>query len=150
MSTKITSVKLPDPAATMAFGARMAGVLRSHDVVCLTGGLGVGKTSFSRGLIQELCGSMEVPSPTFTLVQTYRAPAFDIWHFDLYRLQASEDIWELGIEDALDGGVCLIEWPDRIENMLNGDELNIDFDFSGQGRTAMLSGGKHWKNRLKT
>jgi tRNA threonylcarbamoyl adenosine modification protein YjeE len=146
----ITSLELPDAAATTKFGAQIGRRMRGHDVVCLRGGLGVGKTSFSRGLIQELCGPMEVPSPTFTLVQTYTAPAFDIWHFDLYRLETAEDIWELGIEDALDGGVCLIEWPDRIENMLNGDELNIDFGFSGQGRTAMLSGGKHWKNRLKT
>jgi len=90
----------------------------------------------------------EVPSPTYTLVQTYRTPKFDIWHFDLYRLEEPGDVWELGIEEALDEGVCLIEWPERIEDLLSGAELTIEISFLEQGREAKLTGNTAWQERL--
>jgi len=133
MNGIIKSIVLQDDWATRDFGAKLAKILRAGDVVCLRGDLGAGKTSLARGAIESLCNTDEVPSPTYTLVQTYIAPKFDIWHFDLYRLEEPGDVWELGIEEALDEGVCLIEWPERIENLLSGAELNIEISFLVKG-----------------
>ena len=88
-------------------------------MVALTGDLGAGKTSFARGAIAALARDAgqplpEVPSPTFTLVQTYEFPAAVLWHFDLYRIERPEDAWELGLEEALAEGISLIEWPERL------------------------------------
>lgn len=87
---------------------------KNGDIYCLHGDLGAGKTSFSRAFIQSLTGNTtEVPSPTFTLVQTYDTERFGIWHFDLYRLEDPEEIYELGWEEALSNNVLLIEWPEK-------------------------------------
>lgn len=149
MSGIITPIPLANDKATRDFGAKLAQVLRAGDVVCLRGDLGAGKTSLARGFINALCDVSEVPSPTYTLVQTYTAPKFDIWHFDLYRLDAPDDVWELGIEEALEDGVCLIEWPERIETLLSGAELNIDIGFAETGRVATVSGNADWQERLR-
>lgn len=149
MSGIINTIPLADDRATRDFGEKLAKLLGAGDVVCLRGDLGAGKTSLARGAIEALCEVSEVPSPTYTLVQTYTAPKFDIWHFDLYRLERAEDVWELGIEEALDEGVCLIEWPERIESLLSGAELNIDIAFEGTGRTATISGNADWQERLR-
>ena len=148
MSGIIKTRNLENDQETRQFGAELANLLRASDVVVLRGDLGAGKTSLARGTIEALCDVTEVPSPTYTLVQTYAAPKFDIWHFDLYRLEAPEDVWELGIEEALEDGVCLIEWPERIEALLSGAELNIEIKFADDGRTATLSGGPEWEARL--
>ncbi|NNC38351.1 MAG: tRNA (adenosine(37)-N6)-threonylcarbamoyltransferase complex ATPase subunit type 1 TsaE [Acidimicrobiales bacterium] len=140
---------LDSEAQTRELGANLAPYLRREDVVVLRGDLGAGKTSFARGLIQALTEATEVPSPTYTLVQQYDAPEFGIWHFDLYRLDDPQDIWELGIEEAFDDGVCLIEWPERIESLLSGAELNIVITFADSGRVATLSGSKSWEKRLR-
>ncbi|PHR91829.1 MAG: tRNA (adenosine(37)-N6)-threonylcarbamoyltransferase complex ATPase subunit type 1 TsaE [Robiginitomaculum sp.] len=142
------TIKLDRPEDTSALGARLSAYLKAGDVVALRGTLGAGKTSLARGLIGALCGAEEVPSPTYTLVQTYAGPQFDIWHFDLYRLENEADVWELGIEDALDTGVCLIEWPQRIEGLLSGAELTIEIVFEGEGRRAQISGDENWGERL--
>ena len=95
--------------------ARTARLAQPGDVFLLEGPLGVGKSVFARGFIQGLCGTdTEVPSPTFTLVQTYDAPAATLWHFDLYRIEDPEQIFELGWEDAMADGISLIEWPSRL------------------------------------
>jgi len=132
-------ISLPDDAATRALGARLSAALKIGDVVCLTGDLGAGKTTLSRGLIMTLTSAAEVPSPTYTLLQTYSAQDYDIWHFDLYRLERPADVWALGIEDALYDGVTLIEWPQRLENLRPDGALDIDITFNGEGRTARLS-----------
>lgn len=108
----------------------MAFFLRSGDVLLLRGDLGAGKSTFARALIQTLCGSTtEVPSPTFTLVQTYDAPSFLLWHFDLYRLEAPEEIYELGIEEAFQSSVSLIEWPEKAEGLLPQKALSVEFAY---------------------
>lgn len=89
--------------------------LKMGDVITLEGDLGAGKTTFTRFLIQSLLGpETEVPSPTYTLVQTYDLPQGTLWHFDLYRLNDPEEIWELGFEEAESTGIMIIEWPDRL------------------------------------
>ena len=94
---------------TVAFAQKLSQIAKVGDTFALFGTLGMGKSVFARGFVQSLTAAEEVPSPTFTLVQSYEAPDFEIYHFDLYRLKAPEEIFELGMEEALYGGVCLIE-----------------------------------------
>ena len=148
MSAILKTINLAISEDTEELGGALAMVARAGDVVLLRGGLGAGKTTLARGFITALLGETEVPSPTYTLVQTYDGPGFDVWHFDLYRLENEDDVWELGIEDALDGGVCLIEWPERIEGLLNGSELTIEIKHDGEGRIALIKGDKNWEARL--
>lgn len=141
-------IDLPDEAATRALGARLAPLLRAGDVVTLTGPLGAGKTTLARGLVAALLGpDAETPSPTYTLVQTYDAGAFELWHFDLYRLESAQDVYELGFEDALADGVSLVEWPDRLGPLAPADRLDIVLAPNGAGRIADLRPGASWKER---
>jgi tRNA threonylcarbamoyladenosine biosynthesis protein TsaE len=120
---------MPDPAAppivlhgpdsTERLARRVAPVLRAGDVLLLEGPVGAGKTAFARALIGAILARdglppEDVPSPTFTLVQTYAAARFEIWHADLYRLSAPEEVLELGLAEAFDAALCLVEWPDRL------------------------------------
>ena len=143
-------IDLPDEAATAALAARLALLVRPGDVIALSGDLGAGKTSFARAFIRARGGDEAVPSPTFTLVQTYELSRGVIWHFDLYRLKAAEEAWELGIEEAFGSGISLIEWPERLGSLLPAHRLAIAFDFgrSAQSRQAHLSGGDDWTARL--
>lgn len=102
---------------TNQIAAEFAATLKPRDIVLLQGDLGLGKSVFSRAVVRSLMQSptLDVPSPTFTLVQTYEAPEAEIWHFDLYRLKDPEELYEIGWEDALTAGILLIEWPDRLE-----------------------------------
>jgi len=138
---------LPDEAATAALATRLAALARRGDVIALAGDLGAGKTSFARAFIHALGGDEEVPSPTFTLVQVYEP---GIWHFDLYRLRAPEEAWELGIEEAFVAGISLIEWADRLGPLLPRRRLDINFSFadSPQARRATLDPGPEWEGRL--
>jgi len=122
---------IKDEKALAALAARIAPHLKTGDVVTLIGNLGAGKTAFARALINSLSPlPEEVPSPTFTLVQTYDLPALSIWHFDLYRLEEKAmDILELGWDDARHDGVCLVEWPERLGSLLPRDRLEIKIDF---------------------
>ncbi len=143
---------LPELAATETFARRIAPLLRTGDIVALDGDLGTGKTAFSRALIRALHGSeIEVPSPTYTLVQIYEFPAFDLWHFDLYRLEAPRDALELDIEDAFASSVSLIEWPERLGPYLPAKRLNIRFAFAGAptARRVSVEGGPDWTSRLE-
>lgn len=149
MSQKIITFDLADDAATRGFGARLSRHLKAGDTLCLTGDLGAGKTSLSRGLIQALCDDAgEVPSPTYTLLQTYSASDFEIWHFDLYRIKAPSEVWELGMEDAIYDGLTLIEWPSMMRDLLPEGTLDIDITFKGEGRQIALSMTPAWQERL--
>jgi len=118
-------VDLPDEAATIALGAALAPLLRRGDVVYLTGDLGMGKSTLARGLIRALTHpDQDVPSPTFTLVQSYDTPDFELLHLDLYRLEGPEETLELGLDEALRDGVLLIEWPDRLGHL--GFDARLD------------------------
>lgn len=139
---------LPDESATAALGAAIAGRLGPGEAVCLTGPLGAGKSSLARGLVRALTApDEEVPSPTFTLVQTYDGRAFPLAHFDLYRLQAPEEAFELGLFEALEEGAAVIEWPQRLGGRLPPDRLDIEIAVEGDGRTARLVGHGRWKGR---
>ena len=118
--------RLSGLAETLRVGDVFASALRSGDVILLSGPLGAGKSAFARSVIRALTRSDEpVPSPTFTLVQTYSAAQFDIWHLDLYRLTDPAEAAELGLEEALRAGVLLVEWPQRLDGYWPDDRLEI-------------------------
>ena len=123
------TVTLPDEEATRRFATDLAGALEPGDLVTLSGDLGAGKTTFARALICHLSGdeTIEVPSPTFTLVQNYELPRFTLVHADLYRVRSAAELAELGFDDAPDGAVVLMEWPDRAAGALPADRLDIAF-----------------------
>ncbi|MEM9965182.1 MAG: tRNA (adenosine(37)-N6)-threonylcarbamoyltransferase complex ATPase subunit type 1 TsaE [Asticcacaulis sp.] len=109
---------LKNEAETIAFGAELGAQLKAGDVVYLLGDLGAGKSTLARGLIRSLTTpDQDVPSPTFTLVQTYEGRDFDIAHFDLYRLEDPEDIYETGLFEMAQDHLCLIEWPQRLGHL---------------------------------
>lgn len=148
----ITEIQLPHIQDTDVSARLLAGLLQSGDVVALWGSLGVGKSTLARALIQSLCGAdTDVPSPTFTLVQSYTAPDFEIWHMDLYRLCAPEDAFELGIEDAFYDCVSLIEWPDKLGGYLPLNRLDavLTLDSDTDRRALTLYGDTDWASRLK-
>ena len=117
--------------------------------MCLSGGLGAGKTTLARGAIEAWTGeAQEAPSPTYTLVQVYDGPRGQLWHVDLYRLKRAEEAWELGLEDAFADAACLIEWPERLDDMLPRDRLDIALETHGEGRRAKLSGRGKWGARV--
>ncbi len=145
------SLALPDQAATEALAARLAAVLRPGDVLAMGGDLGAGKTTLARALIRAAAGAeVEVPSPTFTLVQTYDLPVGPIWHFDLYRLSGPDEVIELGWDEARAGGIALVEWPDRLGPLLPADRLEIDLSFGAEAgsRIANISASPEWAGRL--
>ena len=151
---KIFETTLADESATMAFGARLAARLARGDCVALSGPLGAGKTTLARGVIEAIAGERDAPSPTFGLAAVYDGPTFGVWHFDLYRVETVEEIDELGIGEALDQGVALIEWAERMERNLPRDALIIRLDASDTtngvkgARRAQLWGDDAWRNRL--
>jgi tRNA threonylcarbamoyladenosine biosynthesis protein TsaE len=120
-------------------------------VIGLAGPLGSGKTVLARGFIRALAGAEEeVPSPTFTLVQTYDTRHGTVWHFDLYRLNRPEDAWELGIEDAFADGISLLEWPERLDDLLPRERLTVTLSpgATPQARTAIIVPSPAWTTRL--
>jgi len=139
---------LPDEAATCRLGAKLGANIANGDVICLTGSLGAGKTTLARAIIAAATGANEAPSPTFSLVETYPAGALSIWHFDLYRLEKAEDVWELGLEEALEKGICLIEWPERIESFLPDNPLVLALKADADARHLMIRTGGDWFDRL--
>jgi tRNA threonylcarbamoyl adenosine modification protein YjeE len=140
---------LPDEAATNRLAARLAPHIKPGDVIALHGGLGAGKTTFARALISRLMGAdTEVPSPTYTLVQTYEAPGLPVYHFDLYRLEDPGEVMELGWDETMDG-LALIEWPGKAGAHLPQWRLDLALSEIEEGRTARLvPHGEDWQARL--
>lgn len=141
-------ILLPDADATARLGAALAGRLRPGEAICLFGPLGAGKSTLARALIRALTTPDEdVPSPTFTLVQFYDGRRFPIAHFDLYRIVRPDEAYEIGLDEALQDGAALIEWPERLEGDLPPDRLDIELSIDGEGRAARLTPHGHWEGR---
>lgn len=119
---------------TAEIAAHFAKQLQVGDVVALYGTLGAGKTAFCRGFIQSLIPGAEVPSPTFTLLQTYDTPLFPVYHFDMYRLKTPDEAYEIGIEDAFADGVSLIEWPEKIGGLLPKKHIRVQIRIQDNNR----------------
>ncbi len=115
-----------DEQETTRIAADLANRLNPGTIVALYGTLGAGKTAFCRGFIQALThDKTDVPSPTFTLLQTYETSKCPIYHFDMYRLKTPEEVYEIGIEDAFVEGISLIEWPEKLGNLLPKNHLSV-------------------------
>jgi tRNA threonylcarbamoyladenosine biosynthesis protein TsaE len=124
------SLILENEEQTHLLATRIAQQCRIGDAVLLRGGLGVGKSSFARGFINSFYDTpTEVPSPTFTLIQTYEIPNGEIWHCDLYRIEHEHDLHEIGIEDGVFGAITLVEWPDIADRYLSHNRLCITLDY---------------------
>jgi tRNA threonylcarbamoyladenosine biosynthesis protein TsaE len=146
-------IDLPDEAATAGLGRRLAQRAERGDVIGLAGELGSGKTTLARAFIRALGrGDEEVPSPTFTLVEVYGFRGHPpVWHFDLYRLTAPEQAYELGIEDAWSEGISLVEWPERLGPLLPAEHLLVQLAAGrrAEARVAWLTASPGWAARLE-
>jgi len=148
----MTPIPLPTQTATETLAACIAPRLRPGDTLLLSGGIGAGKTAFARALIRAATGNPtgDVPSPTFTIVQTYPTAQGDIWHADLYRLSHPDEAQELGLTDAMDTAICLIEWPDRLADLAPADALSLAFEALPDGTHRLtLTAPDPWPERLE-
>ena len=135
-------IHLSNAAATSTFAAAIGARLSPRDIILLRGPVGAGKTHFARALIQSILDvPEEVPSPTFTLIQTYETNRGALWHTDLYRISFNSEIDELGLLEAFENAICLIEWPDRLGTLQPPNALSIEFFSNHDTREAKLSWG---------
>ena len=155
LACALARLALPDLDATGAFAGAVAATARAGDAIGLSGVLGAGKTTFARAFVNARAaaigaGPVEVPSPTFTLVQPYDIGGTIIHHFDLYRLDAPEDALELGIEDAFASGITLVEWPERLGPLLPPETLLVTLlqGASEDSREAEIAAGPAWRARI--
>lgn len=146
---------LASPEATARLASRLGALLRPGDTLLLSGPVGAGKSHFARALIrarQVDAGMLpeDVPSPTFTLVQTYAAGPVDLWHADLYRLTDPGELVELGLDEAFDAAICLVEWPDRLGELAPPGALSLDFlpGPDDDSRRLAMDGPTAWGARL--
>jgi tRNA threonylcarbamoyl adenosine modification protein YjeE len=135
---------LPDLDATTRLGRAIAGGLQIGDAVALWGDLGAGKTTLARAILQALGVTEDVPSPTFTIVQSYDT-APPVAHYDLYRIKHSGEMAELGFDDALDQGAVLVEWPERAPEILPPEALHVRLALREDGRNARVTGPARWE-----
>ena len=146
---------LASEADTKALAQRLSRAARAGDVIALYGDLGAGKTLFARAFINALPArggeplEEEVPSPTFTLVQTYERQPCEVWHVDLYRLEDPEEAWELGLEEAFAEALCLIEWPERLGPLLPARALRVRLFQEGGERRVRFEAEADWRSRLE-
>ena len=141
---------LESEQATLDVGRKLGALLRTGDKLALTGTLGAGKTTVARGILEGLGYDDEVPSPTFAIVQQYEPPEtrIPVAHVDLYRIEDQEEIPELGLEDALEFGAMIVEWPDRMPDSFWRDALKIELEITGDGnRRLTWTAGDAWKDR---
>ncbi|QAY79264.1 tRNA (adenosine(37)-N6)-threonylcarbamoyltransferase complex ATPase subunit type 1 TsaE [Sphingosinicella sp. BN140058] len=132
-------IRLEGPEATERLGTRLARSLRPGDVVALYGDLGAGKTTFARGVLYGLGFEGDVASPTFPIVLPYDDLTLPIWHVDLYRIDDTQELEELALDEALDGGALLIEWPERMGDLLWRHALRLSLARDGEGARALTA-----------
>ncbi len=138
-------------ADTEALGARIAAGLRVGTAVALEGDLGAGKTVLARAILRALGVEEDVPSPTFTLVQSYETRKLPVRHYDLYRIENASEMDELGLDEALDDGAALIEWPERAASYIPNDALHVRLETAGENaRRAYLTGPSRWAREIET
>ncbi len=141
-------IALPDLVAMDAFGRRIAGKLAPGDVVALTGTLGTGKTTLARAIVAALGHVGEVPSPTYTIIETYNDTRLPLVHADFYRLEDPSEVEELGLDDYREGAVLLAEWPDHAGGFAHeAGCLSIALEKVGDGREAVVTPGTSWQSR---
>lgn len=135
---------------TQNVASQLAPILNTGDCITLEGDLGAGKTCFAKGLISAWAGVLvnEVQSPTFNLVQTYDKASQRLWHYDLYRLEQAEELQELGLEETLETGINLIEWPQIAQEYLPDDCLRITIEIYDNTRVIHADAGASWQARL--
>jgi tRNA threonylcarbamoyl adenosine modification protein YjeE len=138
---------LPDLDAIARLGASIAGGLGLGDAVALWGDLGAGKTTLARAILAALGVEEDVPSPTFTLVQSYETSP-KVAHYDLYRLKSGRELEELGFDDALADGAVLVEWPERAPEALPPEALHVRLGVRDGVRTARLTGPARWESLI--
>jgi tRNA threonylcarbamoyl adenosine modification protein YjeE len=150
------AVTLDSLSAVQQFATHLAKKLRRGDIVLLKGDLGAGKTTLAQYIIRTLAGNhVEVTSPTFTLLQTYPAQVADeaceIWHYDLYRIEHPSELIELGMDEAFEQGISIIEWPERMGDALPPQSLTITLTMTGEGESRLASieakgdAGSRWR-----
>ena len=145
----LNNFPLPNIAATQSLAKRIAPLLKKGDVIALKGELGAGKTEFARAFLHELGAEGDVPSPTFTLLQTYEVKGLLVSHFDLYRLKSANELDELGWDDALADGVTLVEWPERAEGRLPPNRLTLRFALAKNNvRNCVIEKSGYWNDRF--
>ena len=141
---------LKDEQATLDVGRELGALLRRGDKLALSGTLGAGKTTLARGILEGLGYGEEVPSPTFSIVQQYEPPEtrIPVAHVDLYRIDDPEEIPELGLDDILDVGAMIVEWPDRMPDSFWRDALRIELEITeDDNRRLTWTAGNAWKDR---
>lgn len=142
------TIALPDLAAMEALGQRIAARLAPGDVVALSGTLGTGKTTLARAILAALGHMGEVPSPTYTIIETYDELNPPVVHADFYRLEDPSEVEELGLDDYREGAVLLAEWPDHAGGFAHEPAcLAIDLEKVGDGREAVVTPGTSWQGR---
>ncbi len=150
MAISLFQISLADEAKTTQLASQIATRLVAGDTLLLEGEIGAGKSAFARALIRARLDRMEdVPSPTFTLVQTYEDPSGDIWHCDLYRLTHPDEALELGLAEAFETAICLIEWPDRLGDETPDTALRLSFSAGQNAHHVDISGQSYWAERLR-
>ena len=148
MAEPFLTMELADEAATEAFAEDVAACVRQGDTIALYGDLGAGKTTFARAFIRALSRdlALEVPSPTFTLVQSYATERATLAHVDLYRIRDATEVEEAGLFDA--GDIFVVEWPERASALLPAERLEVRLEIAGTARRARVSGTQDWQGRL--
>ena len=147
------SVFLPDEVATLALGTRLARVLEPGLFVALSGDLGSGKTTLTRGILRGLGYQGKVKSPTYTLVELYNLPKLDLYHFDFYRFNDPQEWVDAGFRDYFEPrNLCLVEWPERVRDLLPAPDMRISLAVEADGRRARIAAetehGKRCLERL--
>ena len=136
--------RLETEADTGHLGRALAGALKAGEAICLSGPLGAGKSVLARSLIRALApDERDVPSPTFTLVQFYETPGLIVAHFDLYRLKSADEVFEIGLDEAMRDGAALIEWPERLGHHLPANRLDIEISLDGTDDAEAPASRRH-------